>query len=65
LEDRPVKQFFRRMCGQPESAADSTPQDLRVRLADPLTRKPITPTEAETARNPRSRSAKLRAIRKR
>jgi 16S rRNA (cytosine1402-N4)-methyltransferase len=65
LEDRPVKQFFRRQCGQPESADDSTPQDLRVKLADPLTRKPVTPGEAELARNPRSRSAKLRALRKR
>jgi 16S rRNA (cytosine1402-N4)-methyltransferase len=64
LEDRPVKQFFRRMCGQPESAADSMPQDLRVKLAEPLTRKPITPDEAEIARNPRSRSAKLRALRR-
>ena len=65
LEDRPVKQFFRRLCGQPESATDSTPQDLRVKLADPLTRKPVTPDENEIARNPRSRSAKLRALRKR
>ena len=64
LEDRPVKQFFRRMCGQPESADDSTPQDLRVKLADPLTRKPVTPGDAEISTNPRSRSAKLRALRK-
>jgi 16S rRNA (cytosine1402-N4)-methyltransferase len=64
LEDRPTKQFFRRWCGQPESAADSTPQDLRVKLAEPLTRKPVTPGDAEIARNPRSRSAKLRALRK-
>lgn len=64
LEDRPVKQFFRRLCGQPESAADSTPQDLRVKLAEPLTRKPVTPGDDEIARNPRSRSAKLRALRK-
>jgi 16S rRNA (cytosine1402-N4)-methyltransferase len=65
LEDRPVKQFFRRMCGQPASAGDSTPQDLRVKLADPLTRKPVTPGDAEIHQNPRSRSAKLRALRKR
>jgi len=64
LEDRPVKQFFRRMCGQPENANDGLPQDLRVKLAEPLTRKPITPAEDEIAANPRSRSAKLRAMRK-
>lgn len=65
LEDRPVKQFFRRMCGQPESADDATPQDLRVKLADPLTRKPAVASDDEILRNPRSRSAKLRALRKR
>jgi 16S rRNA (cytosine1402-N4)-methyltransferase len=64
LEDRPAKQFFRRMCGQPESADDATPQDLRVKLAEPLTRKPVVPRDDEIAANPRSRSAKLRALRK-
>jgi 16S rRNA (cytosine1402-N4)-methyltransferase len=64
LEDRPVKQFFRRMSGQPESSDDATPQDLRVRLAEALTRRPVVPTDAEAEANPRSRSAKLRAIRK-
>jgi len=64
LEDRPAKQFFRRMCGQPESASDSTPQDLRVKLAEPLTRRPVTPGDDEISRNPRSRSAKLRALRR-
>jgi 16S rRNA (cytosine1402-N4)-methyltransferase len=64
LEDRPVKQFLRRMCGQPESSDDATPQDLRIRRAEPLTRRPITPSDAEIESNPRSRSAKLRAIRK-
>jgi 16S rRNA (cytosine1402-N4)-methyltransferase len=52
------------MCGQPESAADNTPQDLRVKLAEPLTRKPVTPSDGELVVNPRSRSAKLRALRK-
>jgi 16S rRNA (cytosine1402-N4)-methyltransferase len=64
LEDRPVKQYLRRLCGQPESAADSRPQDLRPRFAEPLTRKPIVAADEEVAANPRSRSAKLRAVRK-
>ena len=64
LEDRPVKQFFRRQCGQPEGAHDSLPQDLRVKYAEPLTRKPVTPAADEIAANPRSRSAKLRALRR-
>jgi 16S rRNA (cytosine1402-N4)-methyltransferase len=64
LEDRPAKQFFRRMCGQPENADDAMPQDLRVKLAEPLTRRPVTPSDDEVAANPRSRSAKLRALRK-
>ncbi len=64
LEDRPAKQFFRRMCGQPENADDATPQDLRVKLAEPLTRRPLTPGDDEIASNSRSRSAKLRVLRK-
>ncbi|MFT3867448.1 MAG: 16S rRNA (cytosine(1402)-N(4))-methyltransferase RsmH [Nibricoccus sp.] len=64
LEDRLVKQFFRRQCGQPESADDHTPQQFRTVLAEPLTRRPLTPGDEELALNPRSRSAKLRALRK-
>jgi len=64
LEDRLVKQFFRRLCGEPESADDSTPKDLRTVRAEALTRRPVTPSESETEENPRSRSAKLRAVRK-
>ena len=64
LEDRPVKQYFRRLCGQAENADDSTPNDLRTRSAEALTRRPVVPSDEEIAANPRSRSAKLRAIRK-
>jgi 16S rRNA (cytosine1402-N4)-methyltransferase len=50
LEDRIVKQTMRRL-------ADTG----RVRL---LTRKPVRPDEAEIARNPRARSARLRVVEK-
>ncbi|HEV8604413.1 MAG TPA: 16S rRNA (cytosine(1402)-N(4))-methyltransferase RsmH [Tepidisphaeraceae bacterium] len=50
MEDRLVKQAYR-------SAEQAGKYSL-------LTKKPITPAEAELASNPRSRSAKLRAIRR-
>ncbi|MFQ5342728.1 MAG: 16S rRNA (cytosine(1402)-N(4))-methyltransferase RsmH, partial [Anaerolineae bacterium] len=61
LEDRIVKHFFR------QAERDCTcPPELPVCVCDHeatlkvLTRKPITPSAGEIARNPRSRSAKLR-----
>lgn len=64
LEDRIVKRFCRKMSGRPEHARDSRTQDERVKLAEMISTRPISPTEAEIARNPRSRSARMRAIRK-
>lgn len=64
LEDRIVKQFFRRLAGLPEGEDDHRPQDLRVKHAELLSRGPITPSDDEIAANPRSRSSKLRALRK-
>jgi 16S rRNA (cytosine1402-N4)-methyltransferase len=64
LEDRIAKQFFRRLAGLPEGEDDHRPQDLRVKHAELLSRRPITPSEDEIAANPRSRSSKLRALRK-
>lgn len=64
LEDRPVKQAFNRLCGRPESRDDHRPADLRVAVAELLTRKAVSASGAEIAANPRSRSARLRAVRK-
>jgi 16S rRNA (cytosine1402-N4)-methyltransferase len=59
LEDRLVKNFFRR------GTFDEPQQDpfINTDTVNPLTvitKKPITPTEKEMKQNPRSRSAKLR-----
>ncbi|MFI4897528.1 MAG: 16S rRNA (cytosine(1402)-N(4))-methyltransferase RsmH [Phycisphaerales bacterium JB059] len=49
LEDRPVKRAFASLCEQD--------------LAGAITRKPVCASDAERERNPRARSAKLRAVR--
>ncbi len=64
LEDRIVKQYFKRQAGRPESRSDTSFLQDRVRRAALLTTKPITAAEEEIALNPRSRSAKLRALKK-
>lgn len=64
LEDRAVKQFFK------ECARDfiNEPDKLTTTHLKPtlkiVTKKPIVPSDAEVARNPRSRSAKLRVAEK-
>ena len=64
LEDRIVKRFCRRMAGRPEHARDNRTQDEREVLAEMIATRAIQPTEEEMALNPRSRSARMRAIRK-
>jgi 16S rRNA (cytosine1402-N4)-methyltransferase len=64
LEDRIVKRFFRRMAGRPEHGWDSTPVQSRVRQAALVTGKPVIADAEEMRANPRSRSAKLRVLRK-
>ncbi len=68
LEDRIVKDFFRNE-SQPEFAAGSLGAlkeriDLGSARLRVLTKKAVTPSAAEIERNPRARSAKLRAAEK-
>jgi len=65
LEDRLVKRFFSRLtksCICPPQAPVCTCGGRAA--ARPLTRKPVRPQAQELADNPRSRSAKLRAVEK-
>src|SRR5207249_3021053 len=63
LEDRIVKRFIRA-----ESGECRCPPGLpicvcgRIARLAPLARRAIRPSEAEVARNPRARSARLRAL---
>jgi 16S rRNA (cytosine1402-N4)-methyltransferase len=57
LEDRIIKNAFR----PPRPSDPMVPQ--AVSPWEPLTRKPIRPTDEEQRRNPRARSARLRAAR--
>lgn len=62
LEDRIVKDFFREEASDRiRSAHKYLPDVPRAPRLEILTRKPVTAGEAERARNPRARSAKLRA----
>jgi 16S rRNA (cytosine1402-N4)-methyltransferase len=62
LEDRIVKEFFREEASDRiRSAHKYLPDVPRAPQLEILTRKPVTAGEAEQARNPRARSAKLRA----
>jgi 16S rRNA (cytosine1402-N4)-methyltransferase len=65
LEDRIVKQAFQRFAGKcicPPRIPQC--QCGAAKTAEIMTKKPITPGDEELKRNPRSRSAKLRAVKK-
>lgn len=65
LEDRMVKRFFR----DKQKSCTCPPEEPMcicggVSCCDILTRKPLTPRAEEVERNPRSRSARFRAVKK-
>ncbi len=65
LEDRCVKQAFRLLATDQIDPTDIYGRRvLRPKSLSLLTKKPILPTEEEIKRNPRARSAKLRAVQK-
>ena len=62
LEDRAVKEFLRRRSDLAPRGSRHRPDEVaRAPSFRLITRKPITPAAAEIARNPRARSARLRA----
>lgn len=65
LEDRIVKNTFQRFAGKC-TCPPKIPKCVcgAKKIAEIITRKPIVPSEKEIERNPRSRSAKLRAVKK-
>ncbi len=65
LEDRLVKETFRTLSDPYYNVPrEILHVDTSRRVLERITRKPITPSAAEIARNPRSRSAKLRVAEK-
>ena len=64
LEDRIVKQFLAARSGQqarPSRHLPDQPIDQARPKFRPLSKRPVTPTDAEITANPRARSARLRA----
>ena len=64
LEDRILKRFMRRMAGKTENRFDQRTLEERSLCAEMVNKKPILPTAQEIQENRRSRSAKLRILKK-
>jgi 16S rRNA (cytosine1402-N4)-methyltransferase len=65
LEDRIVKNFFRQASADKIPSGNKyVPDTVLVPKLRTLTKSPVGPSEDETARNPRSRSAKMRVAEK-
>ncbi len=65
LEDRPVKRRFSQLSRAPQPPAGLPIRDSelpRPRFCMPREHRSVTPTDAELARNPRSRSSRLRVV---
>ena len=60
LEDRLVKNFFKKGAFEDEAPQDPFGRSVSPPLLKVITKKPVTPGEKELQTNPRSRSAKLR-----
>ncbi len=64
LEDRMVKRFMRKMSGRPQHEHDHSFVADRTAYAEMIQAKAIFPSKKEVALNPKSRSARLRVLRK-
>ncbi len=64
LEDRIVKRYMRRMAGRPEHRLDSRSVQERTAYAELTSTKAVMPTKDEVERNSRSRSARMRSLKK-
>lgn len=64
LEDRMVKRFMRKVAGRPVHRMDDSYVQDRVSFAELIQSKAVFPTKAEVTSNPRSRSARLRVLKK-
>jgi 16S rRNA (cytosine1402-N4)-methyltransferase len=65
LEDRIVKGIFNELSGKREGSDLPDPSPPPEPVLEIVTKKPLGPGEDEVRRNPRARSARLRAAQKR